>query len=67
MGPEEKAMKVIVILAMLSISTAAQAYDCSDLQAVVRQHGEKAAIKVARDAGIPPSLIRLAIKTCLRK
>jgi len=60
-------MKIIIALALLSISTVAQAYDCSDLQAVVRQHGEKAAIKVAREAGIPPSLIRLAIKTCLRK
>jgi len=60
-------MKIVIALAMLSISTAAEAYDCSDLQAVVRLHGEKKAIKVARDAGIPPNLIRLAIKTCLRK
>jgi hypothetical protein len=60
-------VKIVLILAMLSVSTAAQAYDCSDLQAIVRQHGERAAIKVAREAGIPPSLIRLAIQICLRK
>lgn len=60
-------MKIIFALAMLSISTAAQAYDCSDLRAIIKQHGEKHAVKMARDSGVPAYMIKIALQYCKAK
>jgi hypothetical protein len=68
MGSEEE-MKIVLALAMLSISTAAQAqaYSCTDLRSIVQKYGERKAIQVARKSGVSEEMIRMAISICIRK
>lgn len=56
---------VLATITFLCLNTTSYAYDCKDIQAIVKIVGEKKAIQMAREAGATEEQIQLA-RECLR-